>query len=56
MVNKTGEVAYWPGMHSELDEAVQRCSTSQETQPAQTKELLMAHPLPNLPWQVVATD
>ena len=50
------DVIYWPGMHSELVEAVQRCSTYQETQPAQTKEPLMTHPLPNFSWQVVTTD
>ena len=54
--NTAREVTYWPGMHSELVEAIQRCSTRQEAQPAQTKEPLMTHPLPNLSWQVVATD
>ena len=54
--NTAREVMYWPGMHSELAEAVRRCSTGQEIQPAQSKEPLMTHPLINLPLQVVATD
>ena len=41
-------------MHSELIEAVQRCSTCQEA--ALPKEPLMTHPLPKLPWQVVSSD
>jgi hypothetical protein len=43
-------------MHSELEEAVRRCSTCQEAQSAQQKEPLMTPPLPKTPWQVVATD
>jgi len=55
--SKTARVImFWPRMNADLTEAVQRCSTCQEYQPAQQKEPLMTHPLATLPWQVVATD
>jgi len=47
---------YWPRMHADLTEAVRRCQTCQEAQPAQTKEPMMTHPIPKLPWQAVASD
>ncbi len=39
-----------------LTHAVQKCSVCQEFQPATCKQPLMSHPLPTVPWQVVASD
>ena len=55
-VSKAREIIFWPHMSQELTEAVQKCPTCQEAQPANCKEPLMTHPLPTVPWQVVATD
>ncbi|XP_048583916.1 uncharacterized protein K02A2.6-like [Nematostella vectensis] len=54
--NTARDIMYWPGMSADLTEAVQRCSTCQEMQPAQQKEPIMTHPIPQLPWQAVASD
>ena len=43
-------------MTADLTEAVQRCQTCQQSQPAQTKEPMMTCPVPQFPWQVVASD
>lgn len=50
------EIMYWPKMNAELTEAVKNCKVCQESQPAQTKEPMMSHPIPQLPWQAVASD
>ena len=47
---------YWPLMHKQLTEAVQKCTICQEAQPAQTNEPMMTHPLPKTPWQVMGSD
>ena len=43
-------------MTTDLAEAVKKCDICQQTRPALTKELLMTYPIPNLPWQIVASD
>ncbi|XP_038077199.1 uncharacterized protein K02A2.6-like [Patiria miniata] len=55
-INKAREIMFWPHMSQELTEAIQKCPSCQEAQPANCKEPLMTHPLPTVPWQVVATD
>ena len=50
------EIMYWPRMTVDLTEAVQKCPTCQEAQPAQQKEPMMSHPIPTYPWQAVASD
>jgi len=54
--NTARDIMYWPGMHKDLVEAVQRCATCQEVQPEQQKEPLMTYPVPVSPWQVVCGD
>ncbi|XP_038059055.1 uncharacterized protein LOC119730301 [Patiria miniata] len=46
---------YWPRMHTELVEAVQRCAICQESQAALPKEPL-THLVPKTPSQLVASD
>ena len=55
-VNTARDIMYWPRMNTDLTEAVQKCSTCQESQPAQTAEPMMSHPIPTLPWQSLASD
>ena len=47
---------YWPKMSTDLTDAVQKCSTWQEMQPAQQKEPMMSYALPKIPCQAVASD
>jgi hypothetical protein len=54
--NTAREIMYWPRMHTDLVDAVQRCEICQEASPAQTKEPLMTYPLPTAPWQSVCVD
>ena len=48
-VNTARDIMYWPGMPSDLTEAVRCCSTCQEAQPAQAKEPMMTYPIPQHP-------
>ncbi|XP_048586621.1 uncharacterized protein K02A2.6-like [Nematostella vectensis] len=54
--NTARDIMYWPDMSADLTEAVQRCSTCQEMQPAPQKEPMMTHSIPQVPWQVAASD
>ncbi|XP_038055826.1 uncharacterized protein K02A2.6-like [Patiria miniata] len=54
--NTSRDIMYWPRMHTELVEAVQRCAICQESQPALPKEPLMTHLVPKKPWKLVASD
>jgi len=55
-INTAREIMYWPQMHQHLVEAVKSCTACLENQPAQSQEPLMTYPLPQHPWQVVASD
>ena len=46
---------WWPGISKELEELVNRCHLCCKAQ-SQRAEPLITTPLPNLPWQKVATD
>ena len=50
------EVMFWPHMHAELLETVKQCTTCQQEQSAQQKEPMMSFPIPQFPWQSVASD
>ena len=50
------DIMYWPRMNAELTEAVQKCTTCQQSQPAQSAEPMMTHPIPELPWQFLSCD
>ena len=54
--NTARKIMYWPRMSAELTEAVQRCNTCQEAQPANPKETMMTYPIAKYPWQCVASD
>ncbi len=55
-LNTARDIMYWPGMPTELTDAVNHCNTCQEAQSAQPKEPMMTYPLPKQPWEVVASD
>ena len=47
---------FWPGMSSQIKEAVSNCSLCAEYQTAQPKEPLITPELPSRPWSIVAQD
>ena len=55
-LRRAREVVYWPGMAEQISELVGKCSTCQTFQAAQAKEPMISHPIPNLPWQYLASD
>jgi len=55
-ISTAKEIMYWPRMSADLTEAVTLCSTCQAIQPAVQKEPMMTHPIPESPWQSVASD
>ncbi|XP_048751585.2 uncharacterized protein K02A2.6-like [Ostrea edulis] len=50
------EVAYWPGMNSQIEETVCNCSKCATFQNKQTPEPLKPSPVPDPPYQVVGCD
>ena len=52
---RTRQSVWWPGISKELEELVNRCHVCCKTQ-SQRAEPLITTPLPDLPWQKVATD
>ncbi|XP_062616020.1 uncharacterized protein K02A2.6-like [Saccostrea cucullata] len=55
-LRKARDSIYWPAVNSEIKDYVQQCSICNEFQSKQTKEPLMIHPIPKLPWSKIGTD
>ena len=53
---KRKDALFWPGMSSQIKEAVSNCSLCVEYQTAQPKEPLITPELPSGPWSIVAQD
>lgn len=50
------DVMWWPGMGAAIERTVLGCDTCQRHRPANPRQPLAPHPVPELPWQVLATD
>jgi len=50
------DVLYWPGMNSQIENAVSNCQTCNAYRRANTKEPLHSHPIPKRPWERVGID
>ena len=50
------DVLYWPGMNSQINDMVTRCSIFLEHQSKNNKTLMIPSQIPNAPWEKVATD
>ena len=50
------EALYWPGMGAQIEEKIADCPTCRNYAPSQAKEPLLTTPVPELPWEVVASD
>jgi transposase InsO family protein len=55
-LRRAREVVFWPGMNSDLEEYVRKCSTCNTFQRNQQKEPLISTEIPELPWQHIACD
>ena len=55
-LQRAREVFFWPGMSAQLKELINKCSICQSVKPEQASEPLQPHPVPDRPWQRVATD
>ncbi|CAB3980369.1 dynein heavy chain axonemal [Paramuricea clavata] len=53
---RAGQVVFWPGFNSDIDNIVESCETCQQHQHNHQKEPLKPYPVPTRPWQVVGTD
>ncbi|KAL9988764.1 hypothetical protein ACROYT_G003247 [Oculina patagonica] len=54
--NRAKEVMFWPSMNSQIEDIVSNCPACTEHQSSNPKEPMIAHELPERPWQNVATD
>lgn len=55
-LRRAKDAIFWPGMSSQIKEAVSNCSLCAEYQTAQPKEPLITPELPSRPWSIVAQD
>ena len=55
-LRRAKDALFWPGMSSQIKEAVGNCSLCAEYQTAQPKEPLITPELPSRPWSIVAQD
>ena len=50
------DVLYWPGMNSQINGMISRCTICLEHERQSTKELMIPSRIPSKPWEIVATD
>lgn len=50
------DVLFWPGMGKQIETLVGSCNICLERRNSAPKEPMISHPIPERPWQVVATD
>ena len=55
-LRRAREVFFWPRMSAQLKDLIDKCSICQSVKPEQASEPLQPHPVPDRPWQRVATD
>ena len=50
------EALYWPGMSAQIEDKVKDCTACHDYAPAQKKGRLIPSPVPDLPWEIAASD
>ena len=50
------DVVYWPKMRQDIESAVSQCSACNSCKAHLQKQLLINHPVPDLPWATVGAD
>ncbi|UYV81904.1 K02A2.6-like [Cordylochernes scorpioides] len=53
---KARQAIFWPGMNQSIKETVEKCKACLAYQPNQTKETIMCHETPILPWNKIGMD
>ena len=55
-IRRAREAVYWPGMAADIEQVTRQCTVWEEDGPAQTRDKLLAHDIPALPWMKVGMD
>ena len=55
-MRRARESVYWPGLNADITSLISACSLCEEYQPAQQKEPMISHQVPDGPWQKVGVD
>ena len=55
-LQRVREVMFWPGMNKAIEHTIANCDVCQEHHDSNTKEPLLPGPIPERPWEVIATD
>ena len=50
------ESVYWQNINTDIEKMIQECDACQETRPANNKEPLIPHEIPQAPWKKLGTD
>lgn len=50
------DILYWPGMSTQIEDAVSRCATCNENRNNNQKETFFQHEVPGRPWEKIDTD
>uniref|UniRef100_A0A671WXU4 Gypsy retrotransposon integrase-like protein 1 n=1 Tax=Sparus aurata TaxID=8175 RepID=A0A671WXU4_SPAAU len=50
------DVLFWPGMGKQIEALVESCNICLKRRNSFQKEPMISHPIPERPWQVIATD
>ena len=50
------DILFWPGMSSQIEDKVSKCSTCSQFQRAQPKEPMVIQELPDRPWAKIGSD
>ena len=50
------DTVYWDTINKDIEEHIQKCSPCQAHKPQQQRESIQSFPVPQLPWEIVATD
>ena len=50
------EVMFWPGMNKAIEHTIANCDVCQEHRDSNPKEPMLPGPMPERPWEIVATD
>jgi len=55
-VRRARDILYWPGMQSDIRQAVKQCKICNEYKPEQARQPMISHPVPDRPWSTVSAD
>ena len=55
-VRRARDILYWPGMQSDIRQAVKQCKICNEHKPEQARQPMISHPVPDRPWSTISAD